>query len=36
MSADRTIDPREGPVERIMAAWMVCVEVGGAGGADGL
>jgi hypothetical protein len=36
MSEERTIDPREGPVERVMAAWMVCVDVGDGGGADGL
>jgi len=36
MSEDKTMDPKEGPVERVMAAWMVCVEVGGGGAADGL
>ena len=30
------MDPRDGPVERVMVALMVCVDVGGAGGADGL
>jgi hypothetical protein len=36
ISEDKTIDPKEGPVERVMAAWMVWVEVGSGGEADGL
>jgi len=32
----RTMLPKEGPVERTMAAWIVCVDVGGGTGAEGL
>jgi hypothetical protein len=34
--AENTMVPRLGPVERVRAAWMVCVEVGKGGGASGL
>ena len=36
MSEERTMDPKKGPSERVTAALMVCVDVGGGGGADGL
>jgi hypothetical protein len=32
----RTMDPNDGPVERVRAAWMICVEVGDGGGRSGL
>lgn len=32
----RIIDPSEGPVERVRAACIVCVDVGGGGGNLGL
>lgn len=36
MSDARTMLPREGPVLRTSAAWMVCVDVGDDIGAEGL
>jgi hypothetical protein len=36
ISAERDIVPSEGPVERTMAAWIVCVDIGGGGRASGL
>lgn len=35
-SAERTIVPRDGPVDRVRAAWIVCVDVGEEIGASGL
>jgi hypothetical protein len=35
-SAETTIVPRDGEVERAKAAWMVCVDVGGGGSVSGL
>jgi hypothetical protein len=32
----RTMLPKEGPVERTRAAWIVCVDIGGGSGAEGL
>jgi hypothetical protein len=34
--AERATVPRLGPVERVSAAWIVCVDVGEGGGAIGL
>jgi hypothetical protein len=36
MSEAKTMLPKEGPVLRTSAAWMVCVDVGGGIGAEGL
>ena len=32
--AENAIVPRLGPVDRVSAAWMVCVDVGGGGSAS--
>jgi hypothetical protein len=34
--AERATVPRLGPVERVRAAWIVCVEVGWGGSVSGL
>lgn len=36
MSEAKTMLPKDGPVLRTSAAWMVCVDVGGGIGAEGL
>jgi hypothetical protein len=34
--AEKATVPRLGPVERVRAAWIVCVDLGGVGSASGL
>ena len=36
MSADSAIVPKDSPVDRVRAAWMMCVDIGAGGGASGL